>query len=249
MTEKTQVPAASPTGGQGTGAQPDAGKGSPATTQPGQSPGEKGQEGQDELIQIPLNELNTLKRKSGRWDARKKNDRKTRRNERGSKDQNLDNANPEHLEQLNAKDQLIEEQNSKLTLLEVGRQVRDILDNDEYKDLPDGIKRAVKKNPTGFASPDSDNITDIVEDIREYLDDELDKAPPSGSQLPADQTPEGEKPKVGDQPIIPEKRDQTPPASGSGPSAPIGSEEESIVGKTGPARSTAILRGLLKKKG
>jgi hypothetical protein len=126
--------------------------------------------------------------------------------------------------------------------LEVKDKVRDLLDGDEYKDLPPAIKRAVIRNPLGFAKAGAQTVVDAVADIQDYLDDELDSAASTpahgGGQAPTGTPPAGTPPTSG--------RDQTPPAGGSGPNNPKISPTDGIDGKVGSQRSTTVLQNILK---
>jgi len=221
----------------------------PATTPatPGQVPGqaqqpanntpaaEKPQGGNNggQKIELDQAEVERLKRDAGRWEAYQRKAREERRNNRGGKPQeyqDLDGAAPEVLEALRSRDIKLDELSLVNRELAVKDKVRDLMDSDEYKDIPVTIKKAIIRNPLGFVNRTSESLDDAIADIQDYLDEELDK--PSGQPAPEVK-----------------QEHQVPPISGSGPSAPNVYQEIDITGKTGPARSTAILQNLLKNRG
>lgn len=256
MPEQNPNPAPTPSGDQPAGNQqtppqgaPPVGQKPPATDL-SQSPG--GEQKPDEQATVNLEEFNALKRKAGRWDAQQKSNRDSRRDDRRKRtkdDYNADNADPELLESLRTRDDKIDELSSVNTRLEVKNRVRDLIDGDEYKDLSASIKRAVAKNPLGFANASSQEIGDIIADIQDYLDDELDHA--ASTQPPAPN--QGDNPPAGNpqsraigtsqQPAI-----QTPPAGGSGPSSPNALPFEGTEGLTGSKRSVKVLGNILKTR-
>jgi hypothetical protein len=240
MSDNNSNPSATPA----PAGQPDGGapQGAPQTPAAGSQPagGDKGAQ----TVSIPVEELNGYKMKAGRWDAHTKRSREDRRsNRRSTPDYNADEVPPALLDTLKEKDEKIEELSSTRIKLEVKDRVRDMLDGDEYKDLPPAIKRAVVRNPLGFAQAGAQTVEEAVGDIQDYLDDELDSAasrPASGGgQQPAGAQPAGGAP-------APAGGGQTPPASGSGPSNPQFSPTEGIDGKIGTQRSTTVLQNILK---
>jgi len=218
--------------------------------QPGNQPPAAGNDQPSGGVQEPgdtppvlsVEEINALKRKAGRWDKLQISNRKDRRNNRRStEDYNTDGASPELLETLKDRDTKIDELSSVNVKLEVKDKVRNLLDSDEYKELPIGIRRAIVRNPLGFAGPSAHSVDEAVADIQDYLDDELDNA---ASGAPA--------PKGGDQPApagtpptnpIP---GQTPPAGGSGPSNLQVDTSEGVGDKTGSKRSVQVLQNILR---
>ena len=184
-------------------------------------------------IELDQVEVERLKRDAGRWEAYQKKARDERRNNRGGKPQeyqDLDGAAPEVLEALRSRDTKLDELSLANRELAVKDKVRDLMDSEEYKDIPATIKKAIIRNPLGFVNRASESLDDAVADIQDYLDEELDKP----SEQPAQEV---------------KQEHQVPPISGSGPSAPNANQEIDVTGKTGPARSTAILQNLLKNRG
>ena len=208
------------------------GQAQPANNTPAAEKPQGGNNG-GQKIELDQVEVERLKRDAGRWEAYQRKAREERRNNRGGKPQeyqDLDGAAPEVLEALRSRDIKLDELSLVNRELAVKDKVRDLMDSDEYKDIPVTIKKAIIRNPLGFVNRTSESLDDAIADIQDYLDEELDK--PSGQPAPEVK-----------------QEHQVPPISGSGPSAPNVYQEIDITGKTGPARSTAILQNLLKNRG
>lgn len=195
---------------------------------------------------LSLEEINELKRKAGRWDAQQARNRKNRRNNRDRRQSptpDIDGADPELLESLRVRDEKINELSSVNIKLAVKDKVRDLLEQDEYKELSQGVRRAIIRNPLGFATPDAQTVEDAVADIQDYLDDELDALitnPPANK--------DGQDQNGGAPEQTPTGENKTPPASGSGPSNPAVDPNQGTEGLSGSKRSTLVLQNLLKKK-
>jgi hypothetical protein len=257
MPEQNPNPAAPPAAdaGQAPGDQQGADKNAAAPDNNNQNPAganpdQAGQNQDEEKTEISVKELNDLKRDSGRWKTRLKGDRKTRRENRrqpANPDQD-DNTDPETLEALRDRDVKIDELSSENFRYKIENKVRNIFDNEEYKDISSSVKRAIVKNPLGFTNPESKTIEDAVADIEDYLDDELDamsKTENTQQLNPADKVGEHmANARPGVQNV--DNKDNTPPAGGSGPSSPEANINEGVEGKVGPDRSTAVLNNLLK---
>lgn len=216
-----------------------AGQGTPpanVTPAPGENRPNGGNNG-GQKIELDSAEVERLKRDAGRWAAYQKEARDNRRNNRSQNRQpeyqDLDGVKPEVLEALRSRDLKLDELSLANRELAIKDKVRDLFDSEEYKNIPAAIRKAITRNPLGFVSRTSESLEDAVADIQDYLDDEIDH--PSGGQ-PAAPAP------------APETH-QTPPVSGSGPASPNAAPEIDVAGKTGPARSTAILGNLLKNRG
>ena len=223
------------TPGQPAGPAPAPAEGTPAAGTPAAPQGGK----DEQKVEITQKELEELRRNDGRWRAHQKNERDNRRSNRGTNRQpeyqDLDGAKPEVLEALRSRDVKLDELSLANKELAVKDKVRDLFESDEYKDLPAAIKKAIIRNPLGFVNRSSETLEDAVADIQDYLDEELDNGS-KGSPAPAAPAPV-------------EETHQVPPAGGSGPASPNAAADIDIAGKTGPARSTAILSNLLKGKG
>ena len=245
MTEINTNPAAPPVDNQIPG-QPAGGNPSGDQTPPaaGNDQPSGGATTSGDVVSLSAKELRSLQGKANRWEAYQKRNRNDRRSNRrrSTDDYNADDADPALLDALKDRDTKIDELSSVNVKLAVKDQVRDLLDSDEYKDLPVGIKRAITRNPLGFSSPSAQTVEDAVADIQDYLDDELDRmtvSPPAqGGGQPA---PAGTPPSQ-----TPISSPPTPPASGSGPSNPQIDVNQGIDGKIGSKRSTQVLQNILK---
>jgi len=229
--------------GQVSGNQPTTDKNAAA---PDNNQAKAGENQDEQKTEISIEELNKLKRNAGRWEARLKDDRKSRRERRQSVSLNQDDTDPETLDALRDRDEKIEGLSSENFRLKTENKVRNIFDKEEYKDISSAVKRAIVRNPLGFTNPASKTVEDAIADIEDYLDDELDEMSKTGNtQLnPANNAgAQTDNAQPGAQEY---RRDNTPPATGSGPSSPKVSVNEGIEGKVGPARSTAILNNILK---
>jgi len=193
-------------------------------------------------IQMDPQEIDALKRDAGRWkkhqdDARK--ERMNKKSNRSNEDYKLDDATPEALEALRVRDQKLDELSLTNKVLSVKDKVRDLMDDEEYKGVSSAIKKAIVRNPLGFINPASDSLEDCIADIKDYLDEELDNVPINTFK----------KDDTADNIEIKKDNHQVPPIGGSGPASPNSVPDNNIAGKTGPARSTAILGNLLKNRG
>jgi len=217
----------------------------PANNTPAANPQGQPQGGNKEgqKIEMDAAEIERLKRDAGRWDAYQKNAREERRknrhNSRTPEYQDLDGAAPEVLEALRSRDTKLDELSLANRELAVKDRIRDLFDSEEYKSVPAAVKKAIVRNPLGFVNRNSESIEDAVADIQDYLDDELDSSQAGGQAQPGGQPAQ--------QPA-PTETHQVPPIAGSGPASPNSAADAEITGKSGPARSTAILSNLLKNR-
>lgn len=233
MSEINNNPAPTP----GTPGQP-AGQAQPAanTPAPGENQPNGGNNNGGSKIEMDASEVEALKRDSGRWKKHQEDIRNERRNNRGTNRQteyqDLDGAKPEVLEALRSRDIKLDELSLANRELAVKDKVRDLFESEEYKNIPMAVRKAIVRNPLGFVNRNSESLEDAVADIQDYLDDELDNP----SNKPA-------------APAAPEPgTHQVPPVAGSGPASPNAVVEADVTGKSGPARSTAILSNLLKNR-
>jgi len=209
----------------------------------------------EQTATISIEELNALKRKAGRWEASLKRNREGRKgsSRRSKSDYNADDLDPALAEVLKDRDEKIDELSSVNIKLAVKDKVRDLLDSDEYKEISQGIRRAIIRNPLGFANPTAQSVEEAVADIQDYLDDELDRLA-STTQTPAQGAfsqpgvpqPQAPGQPAGTPPGQPPQGRQTPPVAGSGPSNPQVDVNQGIDGKTGSKRSTQVLQNILK---
>lgn len=220
----------------------------PAANQPGNPPANgnspaSGGKTEGEKVHIPfksMEEYNNMVRDAGRYRSRNGGNTPTpneRREQRYSPPASGDNDDPE-VARLMAENQQTKAENMRLSL---NLKVKDLLVSDEYKDLPATAKRILEKNPLAFVDPRAKNVDDAILDIQDWIESELDLAKASsGNTTPA--TP-GQPAGNGQTPAVHE----TPPVNGVGQPGTTPSQEESTEGKTGPSRSTTILRNLFKK--
>jgi len=208
----------------------------PAADGQGQPQGGQG----ESKIELSAAEVEKLKRDAGRWQKHIEDSRKARRNSRRENDsdyQDLDGADPKILEALRSRDEKLHELSLNNRTLAVKDRVRDLFDSEEYKNIPAIIRKAIIRNPLGFVNSASETLDDAIADIQDYLDDELDNpSVPSTSQ--SKQEPQKDQ----------SAEHQVPQVSGSGPASPNAAADADIAGKTGSARSTAILSNLLKNR-
>jgi len=230
-------PAATPaTPGQAPGQAPAPANNTPAANPQGQPQGGNNGGAKIEMDQATVEKL---KRDAGRWEAYQKKARDERRNNRGNRNpeyQDLDGAAPEVLEALRSRDDKLNELSLTNRELAVKDKVRDLFDSEEYKSIPIAVKKAITRNPLGFVNRTSESLEDAIADIQDYLDEELDHPTPSNDE---------QKPPA---PVDSQENHQVPPIAGSGPASPNAAPDADTAGKTGPARSTAILGNLLKNK-
>lgn len=228
MAENNNNPASAPASpAPAAGGQPNADPNQ--TPNPQSGPGAQ-TDGGDKQVTLSEKDLNALKRKAGRWDALHQGG--TNKPQKVAVPQNGE-VDPEIMESLQIRDQKITELSTKNVQLELKDKIRDILSKEEYNGLPGALKKAIINNPLGFIKPDSSRISEMVEDIVSYMDEELDN-PNSGQQQ---------------KPAEPLKIPPTPPANSSGPANPTANPTEGTEGKTGSARSTAVLKNLLNGRG
>lgn len=216
----------------------------PAANQPGNPPANGnppagGGKTEGGKVEVPLDEYNNLVRDASRFRSRKPATPSPteRREQRYSQPAGGDSDDPE-VARLMEENQRTKAENMRLSL---NLKVKELLVSDEYKDLPATAKRILEKNPLAFVDPRAKNVDDAILDIQDWIDSELDLAKAGGGNTtPA--TP-GQPAGNGQTPAVHE----TPPVNGAGQPGATPSQEESVEGKTGPARSMTILRNIFKK--
>jgi len=256
MNNPNQVPGTPPAPAGQTPGQPPAGGGAPDVDQNNQPSGATTPPQSGEQTPPSAEELAKLRQKAGRWDSLQKRDRNSRRNSRRQVRQNpdLDHLPADAQSAITDRDSTIQERDTEITGLKTKNRVRDLFDqNDDYKTIPAGVRRAIVKNPLGFASAESKTVDDVVEDIQDYLDDELDNmaSSPAQPQNQGGDVPAGNPPaNPSNPPANPPAPDpsQIPPASGSGPSTPPSTPPANTEGLTGIKKAAAVLQHSLKYK-
>lgn len=188
-------------------------------------------------VTIPLKEYRTLQRQ----DARAKSlDRRNALNKGRQSNQaaNLDDngGDPELVNRLAEETRLRQEAEQKALRVEVGSRVRDLLEKDEFKTLPNSTKQLILKNPSALSN--ADNLEEALLDIEDFVRDEVLKMEtPSGS---------GNAPGKGDKtPETPE----TPPVNNGAPAPSKAGDLEDLSKLSGSQKSRAAIRNLLKTGG
>src|SRR4030042_4797661 len=194
---------------------------------------------------------------AGRGTAREKRERDRRRDERRSRDSNIpEDADTELREAIQARDQKITQLNFENSKLRAEHKITELFSKEEFKTTPEHIKLAIKRTPFVFVQPDSREIEDMVMDVEDYLLDikaASPSNPPAQAGLPAQAGNEGnnQDPKgqsgTGYNPQG--NPNSIPPANNSGHTPQKSEEDLNAAGKTGSARSVAVLKGLFKKAG
>ena len=116
---------------------------------------------------------------------------------------------------------------------QVKGQVRDLLEKDEFKNLPPSTKNLILTNPHLLSQ--ADNLEEAMLDIEDFIRDQV---------LSQEITSTTATPKIG---VDPEGH-ETPPVSNSGGPAPTnGSEFEDTSKLSGPDKSRAMIRNKLRK--
>lgn len=197
----------------------------PAGTPPAIPPVPEGVKIEGDKVVLDLAKYRNLERDAARARSRKTPSADDRRNDRYSQPPAGDDDDPQ-LAEMRTKVSQTERENMQLKL---NNKVRDLLESDEYKALPDTAKRILRKNPMAVVDNRAKSFDDAVADIQDWLDEEISLAKPATP--PVTPTPE------------------TPPVPGAGPTPPRSDPAESTEGKTGPERSMTILKNLMKQKG
>jgi hypothetical protein len=199
---------------------------SPASTTPAPASGAQG--GSGATVTITAEELRTLQRDQARLQSFQK--RAQFNNNRPSQTANFEGADPDIVETLRQTQEKLSEVERKALRAEVGAGVRDILSKPEYQALPESTKALILKNPSALSN--ADNVDEALLDIEDFVREESAKmkAPNSGQ-------PAGTKP-----------AHEIPPVINAAAPAPAGADElEDISKLSGPSRSRATIRNLVKK--
>ena len=149
---------------------------------------------------------------------------------------------PEVLERLRTEQEARAESDRRAYRAEVTLKVRDLLEKDDFKNLPASTKALILKNPAMLS--EADNVDEALLDIEDFVREQV-----AGMAIPVQGTqPSGQG--GGTRPSASPTGHDTPPVVGGGSPAPVtGVEMEDVSKLTGPARSRAILRNSLKKAG
>lgn len=145
---------------------------------------------------------------------------------------------PEILEQLQKEQEARAESELRAYRAEVTLKVRDLLDKEEFKNLPASTRALILRNPHMLS--EADNVEEALLDIEDFVRDQVAGLTPPQSS-PQNQTGQG-----GSRTAIPAGH-ETPPMSAGAPTPPTAVEEEDVSKLTGVARSRAVLRNAMKK--
>lgn len=203
----------------------------PAGTPPVVPPGNGANPDGSGEVKIPLKEYKQLQRDAARGRSPKNqnlpSDRINDRYNQPASDPDDDQATAELRSQVATKDrELLQER--------LNNKVRDLLETNEYKDLPLPVKQWVKINPIALVDPRARSLDDALADIKDRLDEARDSVTTPAPAAPGVTTPSAP---------------ETPPVNGSTPAPAGANTAESVDGKTGAARSVAVLKNMFKAAG
>lgn len=220
--------------------EPSPGSGEPVQAKPSAAPAtptnqQGNQGGQPEgTVTISAEEYRALQRDKARvlsFDKRKEFLKKNPRpatNEAGD---------PQVNEELQKRDEIIQQQNAELHREKVSNQVRNILAKPEYQALPESTRALILKNPAMLS--DADNVEEALLDIEDFVREQVAglKAPVNqqngGQGAPRNANPAGH---------------EAPPVVNNGAPAPSPAAGlEDVSNLRGAARSRAVLRNSLRK--
>ena len=203
----------------------------PATTQ--------GQGGQAEgTVTISTKEFAELQRAKARSlsfdkraEFRKKNPPSRTANGEGSQ------GDPELVEQFRQEQEARADSDRRAYRAEVTLKVRDLLDKEEFKNLPASTRALIIKNPAMLS--EADNVDEALLDIEDFVREQV-----AGLSIPVVQN-SGQ---GGVRTANPAGHETPPAISAGAPTPPSAIEEEDISKLSGVARSRAVLRNAMKKK-
>lgn len=204
----------------------------PASTTP-PTGGQGGQ--QDGKVTITAEEYRNLQRDHARvlsFEKRKEFHR-SRNNPPAQPANGEGEGDPELLDRIQKEQEARIEADTRAMKAEVTLKVRDLLDKEEFKALPQSTRALILKNPAMLS--DADNADEAMLDIEDFIREQVTALPPANSQpvVPGGSQPPGH---------------ETPNRVGSG--APVATDTgglEDVSKLTGPARSRAALRNAIKK--
>ncbi|MBI4119369.1 MAG: hypothetical protein HY456_00800 [Parcubacteria group bacterium] len=143
---------------------------------------------------------------------------------------------PEVVAQLQREQEAHADANLRAHRAEVTLKVRDLLEKEEFKNLPMSTRALILKNPAMLS--DADNVDEALLDIEDFVREQVagltPQSQPQGSGKGTSPSPTGH---------------ETPPSVGPGAPAPVTSVDLEDVSKlTGVARSRAVLRNTMKQQ-
>lgn len=145
----------------------------------------------------------------------------------------IDTGNPDVNQVVKEAQDRAAEAERKALQLQVKDRVRDLLDKDEFKNLPKSTRELIMKNPAGLS--EAEDLEEALLDIEDFVRDQV---IPLDLNLPGSTTP----------PVTTPPGVTTPPVTNNGTPAPAKAVElEDLSKLTGSARSTAAIRNSMKK--
>lgn len=183
-------------------------------------------------VTITTKEFAQLQRDAARA---RSNDKRNQINNRRDPSVGNPSGDPEINKVLDEANSRALEAEKKALQFQVKGQVRDLLEKDEFKNLPKSTRELILKNPHLLSQ--ADNLEEAMLDIEDFIRDEvlsIETTPPA-STIPNNGQPSGH---------------ETPPAINSGGPAPAGNPDLEDTSKlSGPAKSQAMIRNSLRTKG
>lgn len=203
---------------------------SPATPAATPAPtGDHGGQNQEGKVTISTKEFAQLQRDAARG---KSKDRRDNLNLRRNQPPAGSNENPDINAAIDDANKRAEEAEQKALKVQVQGRVRELLDKDEYKNIPKSTRELILTSPHLLSQ--ADNLEEAILDIEDFLIDKV---------LPFDIAP-ANTPAPSNQPA----GHETPPALGSGAPAPAGGADmEDTTKLSGPAKSQAMIRNSIRK--
>lgn len=206
-------------------------------TPPVTTPGSGGQaEGTVTISTKEFAELQRAKARSLSFDKRaefRKRNPITSRTANGEGSQ----GDPELVEQVRQEQEARADSDRRAYRAEVTLKVRDLLDKEEFKNLPASTRALIIKNPAMLS--EADNVEEALLDIEDFVREQV-----AGLSIPAVQNPGQD----GGRAANPTSHETPPAISAGAPMPPSAIEEEDISKLSGVARSRAVLRNAMKKK-
>ena len=143
---------------------------------------------------------------------------------------------PELVEQFRQEQEARADSDRRAYRAEVTLKVRDLLEKEEFKNLPMSTRALIIKNPAMLS--EADNVDEALLDIEDFVRDQVAGLAPA----PQNQSGQG-----GGRAANPTGHETPPAISAGAPTPPSAVEEEDVSKLTGVARSRAVLRNSMKK--
>lgn len=205
---------------------------SPATPAATPAPtGDNGGQNQEGKVTISTKEFAQLQRDAARARSNdKRNNLKLRNSPPGDP-----NADPNITQAVDEANERARDAEKKALQFQVKGQVRDLLEKDEFKNLPKSTKNLILSNPHLLSQ--ADNLEEAMLDIEDFIRDEVLSVESAPATTPTTPAPGNNPP-----------GHETPPAPGSGGPAPAGGTDfEDTSRLSGPAKTQAMIRNSMRK--